>query len=220
MKYKVGDRVRVRRELDVDGSYKVEENPYWWSEEMLEDIVPTKEINITIEDNRITHAKLIENGEVKATAIAKRHPLDKFNLELGIELALKRLFEPKGKYVPKFGETYWYLSAIGDIHCTKNDGSEYDGCILNNALVFRTEEEAKDYKLFKKQVAELIKPFAYGNENFIFYYDHDDKELTPTSWQTLYFGTPIFGYTIEEIENARNILGDDRIKKYLLDIWE
>lgn len=64
--------------------------------------------------------------------------------------------KPKGRYIPKLGDYYWYVSEFGNIfkHYNTNERDEF---LIKNNLVFRTKEEAEDYRWFLEQVDKYKK---------------------------------------------------------------
>ena len=128
MKYKIGDKVKVKENLVVDkeygdnafieemekdkfitikkycgNQYKVEENEFTYTDEMLDGLATDyPEIYITTDGKTTTAIKTL-NGKVVKTSTAKCCPEDEFNFDKGAKLALERLNteEPeKPKFVP------------------------------------------------------------------------------------------------------------------------
>ena len=121
MKYKVGDKVRVRRNLkdgleyggvycncsmvtlggkvgtirrvstDDIGAYKLYEHDCWWSDEMLEPIC-TEKIVVTT-DGVTTTAKKYDGKNIIKEAKAVCSKDDEFNFEVGAKLAMERLMK-------------------------------------------------------------------------------------------------------------------------------
>lgn len=125
--------------------------------------------------------------------------------------------KPKGRYIPKEGEYYWYVSMYGDV-LRDLYVSEISECLFNRTLVFRTKEEAEDYKWFLGQVGKYKKEFVPGEENYYIYYETKYKRLDIScclySVQDVnYFGSE------ENIKEFRSVVGEERICKYLLDVW-
>jgi len=126
--------------------------------------------------------------------------------------------KPKGRYIPKEGECYWYVSMYGDV-LRDLYVSEISECLFNRTLVFRTKEEAEDYKWFLGQVDKYKKEFVKDKFNYCFYFDVDYKRLEIDYNQQFKYDLTYFGDE-ENIEEFRNIVGDERIKKYMFNIWE
>lgn len=128
--------------------------------------------------------------------------------------------KPKGRYIPKLLDTYYYVSDLGNILGTTNNEDESDSYIFEHNLVFRTKEEAEDYRWFLEQADKYKKEFVYGERNHCIEFYHDLKELifgyytSIRSQGTTYFGSK------ENIEEFRNIVGDERIKKYFFGAFE
>lgn len=121
--------------------------------------------------------------------------------------------KPKGRYIPKLGDYYWFVSEFGNIfkHYNINERDEF---LIKHNLVFRTKEEEEDYRWFLEQVDKYKKEFVYGERNHCIEFYHDLKELifgyytSIRSQGTTYFGSK------ENIKEFRSVVGDERIKKY------
>ena len=126
MKYKVGDKVIVRRNLKDGleyggvycncsmvtlggrvgtirrvstagiGAYKLYEYDWWWSDEMLEPIC-TEKIVITT-DGVTTTARKYDGKKLVKEAKAVCSKDDTFNFDVGAKLAMERLLEEKPKF--------------------------------------------------------------------------------------------------------------------------
>lgn len=124
----------------------------------------------------------------------------------------------KGRYIPKEGEYYWYVSMYGDV-LRDLYVSEISECLFNRTLVFRTKEEAEDYRWFLEQVDKYKKEFVYGERNHCIEFYHDLKELIFGYYTSIRSqGTTYFGDK-ENIEEFRNVVGEERIKKFMFNIW-
>ena len=125
---------------------------------------------------------------------------------------------PKTKFIPKKNEEFYYIGNYGGICYTNNDnflGNEY---IIEHQLVFATREQAEDYKWFLDNVNAYKKPFIRNEHNYSIHYNCADKSIgigydISTMFGNLYFGgeNNINAF----IENA----GEERIKKYMFNIW-
>lgn len=126
---------------------------------------------------------------------------------------------PSGRYIPRKGEYYWFIGICGGI-IENRYNTEQDEFAIKHNLVFRTEEEAEDYKWFLDQVDKYKKEFVKDKDNYCLYFDSKIKKIVRESWQCLiYQGLTYFGDE-ENIKEFRNVVGDDRIKKYMFDVWE
>ncbi|MGJ0961678.1 hypothetical protein ACR75P_08335 [Faecalicoccus pleomorphus] len=126
--------------------------------------------------------------------------------------------KPKGRYIPKYGEYYWYIPTFGGISW-KTYEDEFDEYVIKHNLVFRTEEEAEDYRWFLEQVDKYKKEFEIGKLNHYFYYIFIDKRIG-ISWNDVFKEYKFYFGSTENIQEFRNVVGDERIKKYMFNIWE
>lgn len=179
MKYKVGEKVRVRKDLEVGSwygedtftksmkkysgktmtvnritctcKYKLKEDDHHnWTDEMLED-VDTDKIEIIVDGNK-TIAK--KDGKV---GIAKCSPEDEFDIFTGARLAIDRLEEKCKPYSwLKEGVKYYYpCTGLDDLYdCCTYVNAPFHRRMINRGLVFRTREEAIEAA---KKMLEVLK---------------------------------------------------------------
>lgn len=157
-----------------------------------------------------------EDGRIEnERGIGSNKLLVKFMLgEWEVEKAKK---EP---WKPKLNKLYWFISHYGDVYCNHNADDEQDKYIFTHRPIFPTEQEAADYKWFLDKVDEYKKPFDPERYNYFFNYN-PKKEKVYRTWDMVcqHQGTTYFG----EKENIREFfeeVGEDRIKKYMFNIWE
>lgn len=127
---------------------------------------------------------------------------------------------PTERFIPKENERFWFVNNFGfiDNEVYVSDTSA-DYCVRHN-LVFRTKEEVKDYKWFLDKVDEYKKPFELEKDNHYFYYNHEDEKVYRI--YDIYRqgqGIICFGNK-ENIEKFIEEVGEERIKKYMFDIWQ
>lgn len=127
--------------------------------------------------------------------------------------------KPKGRYIPKLFDTYYYISNLGNIFFATNNEDESDSYIFEHNLVFRTKEEAEDYRWFLEQVDKYKKEFEIRKLNHYFYYTLINKRIG-ISWNDDFKGHKFYFGDEENIEEFRNVVGDERIKKYFFGAFE
>lgn len=178
MKYKVGDKVRVRKDLVVDKRYGIdvftegmkkysgktmtvvniistgkyefkEDNKTWsWTDEMLENV---ENINIIVDGNKV----IAKRGN--KVGIAKCSPEDDFDIFTGVRIAIDKLEE---KYKPygwlKKDAVYYYPNVLVDdlYDCYTYYNDHYDKILKSRGLVFKTKEEAIECA---KKMLEVVK---------------------------------------------------------------
>lgn len=127
---------------------------------------------------------------------------------------------PTERFIPEEKEEYWFVDRYGNIDFgTYHKAGRHD-YIIAHTLIFKTKEQAEDYKWFSDKADEYKKPFVPGKDNVYFYYDYDDKKVYEDchfcyqSQGVIYFGNDESSYKfLEEV-------GEERIKKYMFDIWQ
>ena len=166
MKYKVGDKVRVRKDLEANSYYgevlftpgmkkcsgktmtvdkityanryrlKEDIGHYNWSDEMLEDV---EDITILVRGNKVIAKK---DGKV---GIAKCSPEDEFDIFTGARLAIDRLEEKCKPYSWLKEDTIYYvpdISSDGLYSYFTYINDSMDKRLMSHGLVFKTKEEA------------------------------------------------------------------------------
>lgn len=119
----------------------------------VETVIAKYEKEFLPEGTCLTHVSIRKDGEIVVkdnsgkTGISKCHPDDAFNIEVGLQLAMKRLAE-RLPFIPKDGEEYYsILPTSGTVY-----SSVYYGGIFSDAFnkamgnCFRTEKVAKENK--------------------------------------------------------------------------
>lgn len=126
--------------------------------------------------------------------------------------------KPKGRYIPRKGEYYWFIGICGGI-IENRYNTEQDEFVIKHNLVFRTEEEAEDYKWFLDQVDKYKKEFVPGQPNYRLCFDFEYNKLFLIQNDHIKHHKDYFG-NIENIKEFRNIVGEERIKKYMFGVYE
>lgn len=134
------------------------------------------------------------------------------------------VYESKGRYTPKIGEEYWYVSTFGDINNVTSCNDSSDEWLIKHHLVFRTKEECEDYKGYLEQLDKYSHEFSKEEwedknvEKWRFCYFYQTKELHITFTEIVCEWSCYF--TENLIKQFRETVGDERIKKYMFDVWE
>lgn len=136
--------------------FKEDDTTWVFSTDMIEPVTlensqPLYEIHI-LSDGVKTKATYVEQGEVKQTAETRKHPDDKFDMKVGAETVLQRLFEKKMPYLCCEKEFYGTVGTatnykdkygrdlfVGDIVKIKSKKTSYTNeqyVVLNNGKTF------------------------------------------------------------------------------------
>ncbi len=140
------------------------------------------------------------------------------------EDGLLKEYKPQSRFIPKKENIYWYIDITGGIYSSISNEDMYDKYILNRQLVFRTKEEAKDYKWFLDKLDEYKHDFTIGEwkdkdiKKHILYFDYRDNKIYITYDTNLKFDC--YYFTKENAEKFIEVVSEDRIKKYLFNVWE
>lgn len=148
----------------------------------------------------------------------------------GSELANKRfiqlkngdLREVQGKYVPKYNELYYYLGNCGRIASYYNRDNSVDEWILKHNLVFRTEDECKDYKKFLETLDKYTFEPNWGDPSqakWLLCFDHEDHCIGFATKHSQQDQNPCFK-SYEKAVAFVDAVGIEAVKCYMFDVWE
>lgn len=122
--------------------------------------------------NTANSIKWFANGKIKVTfvddnmtnyiGVAKCHPNDAFNPEIGIKLAVERAAQAMhAPFIPTDGETYYYIDDKHTIYSTINHNTNKDTMNVAVGNCFRKRKEADAHKdaIMKRieRATELLK---------------------------------------------------------------
>lgn len=97
-------------------------------------------------------------------------------------------YKPENKDWPQYGDTYWYANPhYGKAVMNTWEADEFDKNRLDRGLVFRTEQEAKDYDRRRIIMVKWERAADGGGASII--YSGPAKGLVITQCNT---GTPLF----------------------------
>lgn len=135
-----------------------------------------------------------------------------------------RLIENKSKkFVPDIGEQYCYVDGLGGIECTRNAKTDYDIWALNHNLVFKTEEECKEYKKFLELLDKYKCDLDWKDEDkekFYLYYNYLSECLNVGSNSFAQTQGVFYFISRKDIEEFIDKAGEDNIKRFMFDVWE
>lgn len=138
---------------------------------------------------------------------------------------LLKEYKPQGRFIPKLGERYYLITNKGDVNFFDNYYDTYDNYIFGHYLVFRTEEECQDYKWFLDMLDKYKSNFSkeeWKDTNIDKYFlilNHATKKIDYSS-NKFCQSQGVTYFTKENIEKFIEVVGEDRIKKYMFDVWE
>lgn len=163
----------------------------------------------------------IESEETRMTKkIINGSELADMKFEVQEDGTLKQIV--KGKYLPKYGERYYYVNIYGLTNYADSDDDADDHWLFNHKLVFRTKEECEEYRKF----LDLLDEYTFEpdwkdlskNKYYLVYKAEDDEvrvdiahryKISPYHFESL-------GKLDEFIEKAR----EHNIKRFMFDIWD
>lgn len=131
--------------------------------------------------------------------------------------------ESESKY-PEYGTCYYSVNPYGAIYKERWTDSTYDKKKFNIGNYFETQEAVK-FEVERLKVIAELKHFAEPKGtiwkrkylHWSFVYDNDDKRLVYVS--SSYFINSCFYFSTEqEAKKAVETIGEDRIKKYYLEV--
>ena len=169
MKYKVGDKVRIRKDLKIgsvygtccvtpemhnlggaivriteaneySGEYRIDSFGCYWTDEMFEEVRKmNKHVVIYVDGNKVVARCGDKEG------IARCHPDDDFDFYTGAKIALERLKEAEKPYAwLKEGVKYYIPQTIyTDLYdCYWYSADDFDKTLMKRGIVFKTKEDA------------------------------------------------------------------------------
>ena len=237
MKYKVGDKVRVRndlvgyvrygnqifvppmaeytgeqiiKEVRADGyTIKADKNPcqYTWTDEMFDDIKEEQMDNNTLQIN-MNNLTDKERATLLSLVEKANKPVNKV-------------------WKPGDGETYFYLFGTGSIHVDRWNNCDIDCSRYEIGNCFKTREEAEFVLERQKVITELKRYALEHNEgeidwntrkkNFYIYYSYYINRID-IDFAT-HMRESIVYFTSREIaEQAIQEIGEERLKKYYFEV--
>lgn len=154
----------------------------------------------------------------------KGEELEGRELEVLEDGTLRLIKEKPTRYIPQAGETYYFISVSGTIRFATNENLISDSWLINHYPVFRTCEDCEEYKKFFELLNEYKCNLNWGNENdeekYYLRYDKStdcldiSHNLICQTQGTFYFKS------IEDVNEFITKAGENKIKRYMFDVWE
>ena len=180
--------------------------------------------------NEIIKESLIEEldaSNIAAENLKKAFIEAKETLYSILDSILEELVKEE-EFKPEYGDAYWVVGGNGEPIIQGWDGYPYDKIALENNAIFKTQEaaefEAERLKVLR-ELEKMGRAFKPKKDNYTLCLQHDfilNKNMfryicdfdTRTVYGNYYFDTK------EELEQAIEKIGKDRIKKYLFGVEE
>lgn len=125
------------------------------------------------------------------------------------------------KEFPQYGDDYWFLLSGGTIYDNFYTNSYVDNRRLEIGNVFKTKEQAEFAVEKLKVEAELRKfsrPFENGGFNYYISGDLEEGRVDVMSRAYLPTQGAIYFESAEKAQQAIELVGEDRIKKYIFGV--
>ena len=143
------------------------------------------------------------------------------------EDGLLKVVEKKkeGKFIPKEGECYWFVSNFREL---KNDYivSKYDEWLVNHQPVFRTKEEAEEYRHYLDALDKYKHEFSdeeWKNKNIkkcFVYFNYLSGSLEIDYYYVLKYPNCIYFKSEKDAEAFIKEAGEVNVKRFMFDVWD
>lgn len=156
----------------------------------------------------------------------KLEDLKNKEFEITSEGLLKVVEKKTGKFIPNEDERYWFVNEYGEIDHAVYSDIEMLQWTINHHPVFRTEEEAEEYKDY----LDLLDKYKYE------FSDEEWKDEETNKWfiECIYPDTRfviVYNYSVkcpfhayfklkEDAEAFIKEAGEENVKRFMFDVWE
>lgn len=146
------------------------------------------------------------------------------------ELKNTKIEEEQKKWKPALGEKYYYINVSREIYYYNFVNDRFDNDCVNSGNCFKTKEEA-EFALYKIKYTQMFKQYVEEHSTtldwrdsepnkYYIYYDYEDNAIgydNEYNWRTQ--GT-IYASSEQILEDAVAYVGEDNVKKYILEVEE
>lgn len=126
------------------------------------------------------------------------------------------------RFVPQYRDMYWYLDAFGRITNSINENTYEDRWLIHNNLVFKTPDEAKNYK----EYLEILNDYQWrvtdqewkSKQKKYFLYWNDDGSYGVSYRQTRIYTTRPFFVSYKDAVKFVEEAGIDNVLFYMFGV--
>ena len=138
-----------------------------------------------------------------------------------LEIELEQAIEAEKSW-PQYGDKYYFLSDGEDFSQTTWRDDSFDFGTLKVGNCYRTQEEAEFEVERRKVMTELKKfsrEFVVGERNYYIKWDFDVSDFF-TDFGVFHKLDSLYFESIEKAWEVIKMVGEDRIKKYILGVTD
>lgn len=141
------------------------------------------------------------------------------------KIIVKEKIKNSGKFIPNYGEIYYYLNVNGTVECGRRVNRIFDYRIFNTDYAFRTREEAEEYSKYLSALKEYRYNFPIYElkdpdvKKYYIEYRIDEDKVFYDSYHYL-ISNKISFRTKQDCEKFIEEAGKENIKKFMFDIWD
>lgn len=147
-------------------------------------------------------------------------------IKITSEGLLKVVEKKIGKFIPNKDERYWLVNEYGEIDHAVYSDLEILQWTINHHPVFRTEEEAEEYKDYLDSLDNYKHDFSdeewkdedIGKIRLCF--DNECEKLSFYFEFIIKSPNCVYFKTQEDAEAFIKEVGEENVKKFMFDVWE
>lgn len=143
--------------------------------------------------------------------------------ELEKEIAELKSKVKEGPKFPEYGDTYWCIDEEGIIYVNTFEGIQADRNILEIGNVFKTKEQAEfavEKLKVEAELRELSDSWDLEKTQYTFSFNWEVEEFEIEYLDYIQYTNSYYFDSIDELQQATETVGEDRIKKYIFGVEE